>query len=502
MGFTNIASGALADPGAGTGAAWADLTGDGHLDVCVTRANQANLLLRGDGAGNFLPVTAYGAGNVGPAEGASWVDFNLDGKLDLYVYQNNTISTTNLLLLNFGDIGGGIWLFTGQSGNLNSGGNTASCAWTDGDLDGRLDPYVVKRYGANQLLQNFTFGFSDASPGSGLSDTGNDAAAAWGDFDNDGDFDLYLAIEGSADKLYRCTSPFHFELVTGPGLGDTGRARGVVWADLDNDTNLDLYVPRFDQPDLILMGNGQGAFTRVMAGLSEAEDGSAGAVAGDLDGDGRVDIFVPRTGLSNVVMKNGLSADNHWFKVRLSGSGANTAAIGARIVVTTGGIAQSRLITSGGASPVALEQHFGLGAATVVDRIDVYWPSGLHQVISPKFADTTLEIVEGQTPVVSAVDGTVPASVSVLEAARPNPFNPSTTIAFTLATSEHATLAVYTVDGRLVRTLLDGSLPAGPHSAVWDGAGADGRPVASGTYLYRLRTGSGFNRTERMTLVK
>ena len=63
-------------------------------------------------------------------------------------------------------------------------------------------------------------------------------------------------------------------------------------------------------------------------------------------------------------------------------------------------------------------------------------------------------------------------------------------------------LAVYAVDGRLVRTLLAGTLGAGEHVARWDGTGDDGRPVASGTYLYRLRTGGGFDQAGRMTLVK
>ena len=270
LGFTDIAAGAMADPGQGIGAAWGDVTGDGRLDVYVARADQANLLFRGDGAGGFLPTTIINAANAGPATGANAIDFNLDGKLDIFLYQNNTMSTTNLLLSNFGDIGGGTLLFITQSGNLTVGGNTAACAWTDGDLDGRLDPYVVKRYGTNQLFQNLTIGFSDLSPGSGLYDTGNDAAAAWGDFDNDGDFDLYLANDGSTDRLYRATTPFHFEIVEGPGLGDAGHARGVAWADLDNDGHLDLYVPRFGEPDLILMGDGAGGFTRVMAGAAEA----------------------------------------------------------------------------------------------------------------------------------------------------------------------------------------------------------------------------------------
>lgn len=501
MGFVDIAAGAIADAGAGTGAAWADLTGDGHLDVYLTRANQPTVLLRGDGAGAFTPITAYGPIVTGPAEGANWVDFNLDGKLDLFLYQNN-VSTTNQLYANFGDIGGGTWLFVGQSGNLTTGGNTAATSWTDLDLDGRLDPYVVKRYGANQMFQNLTIGFNDATPGSGLTDSGNESAAAWGDFDNDGDFDLYLASDGGPDKLFRTSTPFHFEYVTGPGLGDAGNARGAVWADLDNDTHLDLYVARNGQPDLILLGDGTGAFTTVKPGVVEAEAGAMGVAAGDLDGDGRVDIFVPRAGLPSVVMKNGLGGTNHWFKVRLEGSGQNRSAIGARLVLSSGGVTQSRLLTTGSGSPVALEQHFGLGTATAIDQLDIYWPSGLHQVITPKPANIVLEVLEGQDPVVSGVRDYVPQPATVLNAARPNPFNPSTTISFALASPQRATLAVYTVDGRLVRTLLEDDLAAGPHAVNWDGRGADGRAVSSGTYLYRLRTTDGFDRSGRMTLVK
>ncbi len=501
-GYVNVAAGLLADAGAGTGSTWADLDGDGHLDVYVTRANQANLLLRGNGAGGFSAVTSYGTALIGPVEGANWVDYNRDGKLDLYVFQNNTASTSNTLLLGYGDIGGGTYLFSGQPSSLATTGNTSACSWTDGDLDGRLDPYVVRRYGTNQLFQNLAIGFNDVSPTSGLADTGNDAGAAWGDFDNDGDFDLYVAIDGGADKLYRCTTPFHFEMVSGPNLGDTGHARGVAWVDLDNDGHLDLYVPRYNEPDLVLLGDGTGAFTRVQAGIDESVDGSNGVCAGDLDADGRVDLFIPRTALPNVVLTNGLVTTNHWFKLRLAGGGTNTSAIGARIVLTAGGITQSRLVTSGGGLGSVLEQHFGLGAATTVDQVDIYWPSGLHQVVSPKPADITLKVTEGQTPFVSGVPGAIPALATVLGAAHPNPFNPSTTIAFTLGAAGRATLVVYAVDGRLVRTLVDESLAAGPQQAVWDGRDDAGRVVASGAYLYRLSTSDGNDISGRMLLVK
>ncbi|MBK7188687.1 MAG: hypothetical protein IPH86_08460 [bacterium] len=64
---------------------------------------------------------------MGPAEGANFVDFNLDGSWTSTWHQNNTGSTTNLLLLNFGD-GGGTRLFTGQGGNLTMIGNCGNVA--------------------------------------------------------------------------------------------------------------------------------------------------------------------------------------------------------------------------------------------------------------------------------------------------------------------------------------------------------------------------------------
>ncbi len=83
----------------------------------------------------------------------------------------------------------------------------------------------------------------------------------------------------------------------------------------------------------------------------------------------------------------------------------------------------------------------------------------------------------------------------------PNPFNPSTTIAYTLPHAGRATLKVFDLRGRLVRVLLDGDLPAGPGQVVWDGADGDGAAVASGVYFHELLAG-GETRLGKMTLVK
>jgi len=68
----------------------------------------------------------------------------------------------------------------------------------------------------------------------------------------------------------------------------------------------------------------------------------------------------------------------------------------------------------------------------------------------------------------------------------PNPFNPRTSIRFTLARPGHVTLRVYAPNGRLVRTLVDEVRTAGAHSMDWDGTDSSARSVASGSYLVKL----------------
>jgi hypothetical protein len=73
----------------------------------------------------------------------------------------------------------------------------------------------------------------------------------------------------------------------------------------------------------------------------------------------------------------------------------------------------------------------------------------------------------------------------------PNPFNPMTTIRVDVPAgpTEHATLAIYDLRGRRVRTLVDRPLEPGTHLFAWDGRDDDGRPVSSGTYIYRMKRG-------------
>lgn len=90
----------------------------------------------------------------------------------------------------------------------------------------------------------------------------------------------------------------------------------------------------------------------------------------------------------------------------------------------------------------------------------------------------------------------------VLEQNFPNPFNPTTTIRFSLPVRDRVSLKIYDMLGREVRTLVDHQeYPAGSTQVVWDGKANGGQPVSSGTYFYSLIYGN-FKKTMKMSLVK
>jgi hypothetical protein len=84
---------------------------------------------------------------------------------------------------------------------------------------------------------------------------------------------------------------------------------------------------------------------------------------------------------------------------------------------------------------------------------------------------------------------------------RPNPANGRTTMGFSLPQDGDASLKIYNVQGQLVRTLVEGGMMAGAHSAFWDGRDDRGRTVSGGIYLYRLRAG-GRRETRKMVLLR
>lgn len=84
---------------------------------------------------------------------------------------------------------------------------------------------------------------------------------------------------------------------------------------------------------------------------------------------------------------------------------------------------------------------------------------------------------------------------------QPNPFSPPTTISFTLSRNAYVRLKVFSASGKLVRTLVDGAISLGEHTAEWDGRDDQGKPVASGVYFYQFKV-AGQTQTRGMVLVR
>jgi len=98
-------------------------------------------------------------------------------------------------------------------------------------------------------------------------------------------------------------------------------------------------------------------------------------------------------------------------------------------------------------------------------------------------------------------DQIVAAKETMLFQATPNPFNPSTKLKFNLAQSGRVELAIYSIRGELVNTLVSEVFNAGPHEVLWTGRDDSGRGVASGVYFARMRADQ-FVMTQRLVLVQ
>lgn len=107
----------------------------------------------------------------------------------------------------------------------------------------------------------------------------------------------------------------------------------------------------------------------------------------------------------------------------------------------------------------------------------------------PYFCNFHCPTMTASVSIDPASSGAESVKPAVLLAASPNPFVMRTTIALQLSEARPVRLSIHDVDGRLVAVLFDQTLPAGRHTLVWDGRGADGRQLASGVYYSQLVAG-------------
>jgi hypothetical protein len=182
--------------------------------------------------------------------------------------------------------------------------------------------------------------------------------------------------------------------------------------DFDNDGWKDIFVSRghvesvdsaprvtVAQPNTVFRNLGGMKFAALTAeaGLTaQPPRRHRGSAVGDLDGDGKLDVVVSAIGAPAEIWMNRSPAANHWIELKLEGTRSNRDAIGARVKLITKSMTQYNQVTTacGYASSSAGPMHFGLGADTPVEEIEIRWPSGTIQQLKNVMADRVVHIRE------------------------------------------------------------------------------------------------------------
>ncbi|HZH72928.1 MAG TPA: FG-GAP-like repeat-containing protein [Mariniphaga sp.] len=383
-------------------ATWGDYNNDGNIDLYICNTGNsgdptaANFLFRNDGDGNFTRILEGEiVTDMDWSLGAAWADYDNDGFLDLYV---SNFMQENRLYKNNGD---GTFTKITEGDIVNDNNNTYSASWVDYDNDGFQDLYVVNYFYSELPGQNNCL-YRNNGDGTFTKNTtsliANDAAltqgSSWGDFNNDGLMDVYVTVNDYADVkhnlLYKNIGNGEFELVDASPSTDGGQTFGAAWLDIDNDGFLDLTVSNNGGSQMrynnLYKNNGDETFTDQIDDITtQIPLRDFSSTVADFNNDGYPDIFTPSfsTTLSHGLYKNN-GGDNNWISLRLEGVISNRSAIGARIYCYANDMMQTRAVssTTGQYTGSSLVQIFGIGAATEIDRIEIHWPSGIHQVIS------------------------------------------------------------------------------------------------------------------------
>jgi hypothetical protein len=402
--FNKVTTGNIAtDKGRNTSASFADIDNDGDMDCFVTsNGYKPNFFYKNNGNGTFTADNSNyfsSLNNIEYFHGVSWVDYDNDGFVDLYL-TNYWSTKFNQLYHNNGN---GTFTFLPNHILSKQKGSNVTCSWIDYDNDGKMDVFLPSNDSTlNNLYHNDGNGNFTKTTSTGVTnDGGRSTGSCWGDIDNDGDMDLFVANQSNGKNfLYKNNGNKTFTKVTiGEVVNDKSNSHGCSFQDMDNDGDLDLYVTNDRGNCYLYMNDGAGNFTKNLDELIASRlPGAMGTAWSDYDKDGDLDLFVScHTNRKSYLFKNSTQSKNKgWGCIKFVGTKSNKAAIGCRIKVKASGIWQTRQITAqegiGGQS--SLRQFFGLNAATKMDSIIVYWPSGYVQTVTNLSAKQNYTIIE------------------------------------------------------------------------------------------------------------
>lgn len=324
----------------GSGATFADVDGDGDLDLYVCNIEAKNLLYVNQGNGRFVEdAKRFGLDIVAASTMAAFADYDRDGKLDLYLLTNRALhagwSQTPEVLRGFRPPQDTVRSPNDMVASLEQWQQLSQLA-ASGKLNG-TDPlpealrehfftFRGKAYSAGQpdrLLRQVGSKFVDVTTSAGIADLGMGLSATWCDYDNDGYPDLYVANDlESPDVLYHNERNGSFRNVTKEALPHTAYyGMGSDAADVDGDGNFDFLIADMsmtthekakvlmgdmndarpvlmhaDPPQVmrnaLLLNTGRGKFQEAakLAGVTST-DWTWSVLFGDLDHDTRVDLF-------------------------------------------------------------------------------------------------------------------------------------------------------------------------------------------------------------------